>query len=127
MGICVEADITNAHRHGCSNSHHLVDPLRQRPFIWTQLSSIFLLQLVHSISRLRLAGRMHQKILWWWCMKYAPCCRVDCTLRMQRAPGSVADGAQKGAGTQKLNAVKLRLALSPFLLLFLLLQAARLL
>ena len=52
-------------------------------------------------------------------------CRVDCTLRMQDArPGQQI--VHKGAGTQKLNAVKLRLALSPFLLLFLL-HPARLL
>ena len=65
---------------------------------------------------------MQKKILWWWWMKYAPCWRVDCTLRVQCAPVRVADCAQKGVGTQKLNAVKLRLALSPFLLLLLLMH-----
>ena len=47
------------------------------------------------------------------------CTMLPCGLHTKDV-GSVADCAQKGAGTQKLNAVKLRLALSPFLLLFLL-------
>ena len=45
-------------------------------------------------------------------------CRVHCTLRMQDARPEQ-EIVQKGTGTQKLDAVKLRLALSPFLLLFL--------
>ena len=68
-------------------------------------------------------GAGARNILWCWCTKYAPWCRVHCTLRMQGAAVGAADCAQ---GTQKLNTVKLRLALSPFLLLFLL-HPARLL